>query len=155
MEEAITMRTRCSIYRALALGFALMGTTFTLSGCAEMQSMGVTDSLVKTLTSQLNVTSDQATGGVGSMLSLAKEKLSGMDFNALTKIIPGTDTYMKAAKDLGAVTGPVGGKEGLTSSFSKLGMGSDMVGKFSGVLSDFVGKVGGEPAKNLLAAALR
>jgi hypothetical protein len=149
------MRTRCSIYRALALGVALIVTPITLSGCAEMQSMGVTDSLVKMLTSQLNVTSDQATGGVGSMLSLAKEKLSGMDFNALTKMIPGADTYMKAAQDLGAVTGPVGGKEGLTSSFSKLGMGSDMVGKFSGVLSDFVGKVGGEPAKNLLAAALR
>ena len=88
------------------------------------------------------------------MLTLAKEKLSGMDFNALTKLIPGTDTYMKAAKDLGAVTGPVGDKAGLTSSFSKLGMGSDMVGKFKGVLSDFVGKAGGESAKNLLAAAL-
>jgi hypothetical protein len=89
------------------------------------------------------------------MLTLAKEKLSGMDFNALTKLIPGTDTYMKAAKDLGAVTGPVGDKAGLTSSFSKLGLGPDMVGKFTGVLSDFVGKAGGEPAKNLLAAALK
>jgi len=126
-----------------------------MSGCAEMQSMGLTDPLIKTLTSQLNVTADQAAGGVGSMLTLAKEKLSGMDFAALTKLIPRSDTYMKTAKDLGAVTGPVGDQAGLTSSFSKLGMGSDMVGKFSSVLSDFVGKAGGEPAKNLLAAALK
>jgi hypothetical protein len=143
------------MYRVSAFGVWLIGITFMFSGCAEMQSMGLTDPLIKTLTSQLNVTSNQATGGVGSMLTLAKEKLSGMDFNALTKLIPGTDTYMKAAKDLGAVTGPVSDKAGLTSSFSKLGLGPDMVGKFTGVLSDFVGKAGGEPAKNLLTAALK
>jgi hypothetical protein len=143
------------MYRVSALGAALIGMTFVLTGCAEMRSMGLTDPLVNMLTSQLSVTSDQATGGVGSMLTLAKEKLSGMDFNALTKLIPGADTYMKAAKDLGAVTGPVGNNAGLTSSFSKLGMGPDMVGKFTGVLSDFVGKAGGEPAKNILAAAMK
>lgn len=148
------MRTRCSMCRISALGVALIGMTFILSGCAEMQSMGLTDPLVKMLTSQLSVTSDQAKGGIGSMLTLAKEKLSSMDFTSLTKLIPGSDTYMQAAKDLGAVTGPIGDKAGLTSSFSKLGMGSDMVGKFSGVLSDFVGKTGGEPAKNLLATVL-
>jgi len=125
-----------------------------LSGCAEMQSTGLTDVLVKSLTSQLNVTADQAKGGVGSTLSLAKEKLNGADFSALTKYIPGSDTYMKAAKDLGAVTGPIKDQAGLQQAYSKLGMGSDMVGKFSGVLSDFVGKAGGEPAKNLLAAVL-
>lgn len=148
------MRTRYSMYCVSVLGVALIGMNFILSGCAEMQAMGLTDPLVKMLTSQLSVTSDQARGGIGSMLTLAKEKLSGMDFTALTKLIPGSDTYMQAARDLGAVAGPIGDKASLTSSFSKLGMGSEMVGKFSGVLSDFVGKAGGEPAKNLLAAVL-
>ena len=137
------------------LAVALIVMTMMLSGCAHMQSKGLTDPLISALTGQLNVTADQAQGGVGSILALAKEKLSGMDFNSLTKAIPGADTYMKAAKDLGAVTGPVGDKTGLISSFSKLGMGSDLVGKFSRVLSDFVGKAGGESAKNLLAAVLR
>ena len=144
-----------SMYRVLGFGVALIVMTVMLSRCAHMQSMGLTDPLISALTGQLNVTTDQAQGGAGSMLTLAKEKLSSMDFNALTKMIPGADTYMKTAKDLGAVTGPVGDKAGLTSSFSKLGMGSDMVGKFSGVLSDFLGKAGGEPAKNLLAGVLR
>lgn len=149
------MNMKGSMCRVLGFGVALIVMTVMLSSCAHMQSMGLTDPLISMLTGQLNVTTDQAQGGTGSMLTLAKEKLSGMDFNALTKMIPGADTYMKTAKDLGAVTGPVSDKAGLTSSFSKLGMGSDMVGKFSGVLSDFLGKAGGEPAKNLLAAVLR
>lgn len=149
------MRSKWLMYGISSLGVALIVVTMMLSGCAQMQSMGLSDPLISMLTGQLNVSSDQAQGGVGSILALAKEKLSGMDFNALTKLIPGADSYMNTAKNLGAVTGPVGDKAGLTSSFSKLGMGSDMVGKFSGVLSDFLGKAGGEPAKNLLAAVLR
>jgi Protein of unknown function VcgC/VcgE (DUF2780) len=149
------MRRRWLMYGVSGLAVALIVMTMMLSGCAQMQSMGLTDPLISALTGQLNVTADQAQGGVGSILTLAKEKLSSMDFSALTKVIPGADTYMKVAKDLGAVTGPIGDKAGLTSSFSKLGMGSDMVGKFSGVLSDFVGKAGGEPVKNILAAVLK
>jgi len=120
-----------------------------------MQSMGGTDTLTQLLTSQLGVTSNQAMGGTGSILSLAKERLSGMDFTTLTKFIPGSDTFMKAAKDLGAVTGPVGDQAGLTSAFSRLGMGSDMVPKFTNSISDFVGKAGGDSARNLVAAAVK
>jgi len=124
------------------------------SSCGGMQSMGGTETVTKLLTNQLGVTSNQAMGGTGSILSLAKERLSGMDFSALTKLIPGSDAFMKAASDLGAVTGPVGDQAGLTSAFSRLGMGPDMVPKFTQTLSDFVGKGGGESAKNLVAAAV-
>ena len=133
----------------------LILTAFLHWGCAEMQSMSGTETVTKLLMNQLGVTSNQAMGGTGSILSLAKERLSGMDFSALTKLIPGSDTFMKTAKDLGAVTGPVGDQAGLASAFSRLGMGPDMVPKFTQTLSDFVGKAGGEPAKNLLAAAVR
>ena len=143
------------MYRLSAFGNVLVFTTVLFSGCAEMQSMGVTDTLVSLLTNQLNVTASQAKGGVGSILSLAREKLSGADFRSLTNYIPGSDTYMKAAKDLGAVSGPVRDQAGLQTAFSQLGMGSDMVGKFWGVLSDFVGTAGGDTAKNLLAAVLK
>ena len=133
----------------------LILTAFLHWGCAEMQSMGGTETVTRLLMNQLGVTSNQAMGGTGSILSLAKERLSGMDFSALTKLIPGSDTFMKTAKDLGAVTGPVGDQAGLTSAFSRLGMGPDMVPKFTQTLSDFIGTAGGEPAKNLLAAAVR
>jgi len=124
------------------------------SGCAELQSMGATDTLSSLLASQLGVTQNQATGGAGSVLSLAKEKLPSMDFSTLTKLIPGSDTLMKSAKDLGAVTGPVTNNAGLESAFSRLGMGPDMVPKFVQKMGDFVGKTGGDTAKNLLTSLL-
>jgi hypothetical protein len=125
-------------------------------GCAEMQSSGVTNALTQLVTGQLGVTANQANGGVGSILSFAKEKLPSMDFNTLAKFVPGTDGFLKAAKDLGAVTGPIGDQAGLTSAFSRLGMGSEMVPKFSQTMSDFVGKAaGGDQAKTLLANLMK
>jgi Protein of unknown function VcgC/VcgE (DUF2780) len=144
-----TMDRRFSITGFMALVVLLV------SGCAEMPSIGGSDALMKMLTSKLGVTETQAKGGVGSELTLAKEKLPSADVNALAKTIPGSDTYMKAAKDLGAVNGLVGDKAGLESAFQRLGMKSGMVDKFSGLLSDFVGKMGGEPVKNALAAVLK
>ena len=64
-------------------------------------------------------------------------------------------TTQEAAKDLGAVTGSVGDKAGLQAAFQRLGMESGMVDKCSGLLSDFVGKMGGEPVKNALAAVMK
>jgi uncharacterized protein VcgC/VcgE DUF2780 len=137
----------------LSMTPAVVLMAFLVSGCAGMT--GGSDQLMKMITSQLGVTNNQAMGGVGSQLTLAKEKMGSMDFNALTKAIPGSDTYMKAAKDLGAVTGPVGDKAGLQSAFQRLGMQSGMVDKFSGLLSGFAGKMGGDPVKNALAAVLK
>lgn len=139
----------------LSMRAAVVLVTFLLSGCAELQSLGGSDALMKLLTSRLGVTQNQAMGGVGSELTLAKEKLPSGDFNALAKAVPGSDSYMKAAKDLGAVTGPVGDKAGLQAAFQRLGMESGMVDKFADLLSDFAGKMGGEPVKNALAAVLK
>ena len=133
----------------------LIVTALLQGGCGAMQSMGATDILTGLLTNQLGVTSNQAVGGVGSILSLAKERLSSIDFTTLTKLIPGADSYMKSARDLGAVTGPINDRAGLTSAFSRLGMGSDMVPKFTQILSDFVGKAGGQSASNLVMQAVQ
>jgi hypothetical protein len=148
-EGGIIMRVR-----SLCFSFLILAALLHLS-CAEMQSMGGTETVTKLLTNQLGVTSNQAMGGTGSILSLAKERLSSMDFSTLTKLIPGSDSFMKAAKDLGAVTGPVGNQAGLTSAFSRLGMGPDMVPKFTQTLSEFVGKAGGQPASNLVMQAVQ
>ena len=94
----------------LSMTPAVVLMAFLVSGCVGMT--GGSDQLMKMVASQLGVTNNQAMGGVGSELALAKEEMGSMDFNALTKAIPGSDTYMKAAKDLGAVTGPVGDKAG-------------------------------------------
>jgi hypothetical protein len=144
------------MHRKLSLFAVLIFTNFLLLGCAGLQSGGAADTLVKLLTGQLGVTNDQAMGGVGSILSLGKERLSSMDFSTLTKFIPGADSFMKVAKSLGAVTGPVRNMTGLQSAFSKLGMGPEMIGKFAGVLNNsFKAAAGGDQAKSLLATVLK
>jgi hypothetical protein len=142
------------MYRLLALAVCLIAAV-AMPGCAEMKSMGG-DSLGLTslLTKQLGVTDTQASGGVGSMLKLAQEKLAAGDFDKIAKAIPGSDKYLASAKQLlGGAN--VGDKSGLQSAFSKLGMSPSMVDKFTPIVTQFVGGTGGEQAKNLLAGVLK
>lgn len=143
------------MHRSIVLTGVLVCAFLAGSGCAGMDTKGMTDPLVKILTSQLDVTANQAKGGLGSTLTLAKEKLQAPDFESLTKYVPGTETYMQAAKDLGAVTGPIKDQAGLETAYSKLGMGWEKVGKFSKVLSDYVGASGGEQAQSLLTSLMK
>jgi hypothetical protein len=116
--------------------------------------MGESPQLTSLLTKQLGVTDTQATGGVGSMLQLAQEKLSAGDFDKIAQAVPGSQKYLDSAKQLLGGS-KVGSSAGLTSAFSKLGMSPDMVDKFKPIVTEFVGKTGGEQTKNLLAGALK
>lgn len=122
-----------------------------LQGCATAESwMGSSAALTNSLTSQLGVTSQQASAGIGSMLNYAKGKLSPGDWGTVSKSLPGADSYLKAASDtLGS--GNITSSAGLNSAFSKLGMSPEMVNKFVPIVSDYVGKQGGAAAKSLLA----
>jgi hypothetical protein len=50
--------------------------------------------LIEQLVSQLGVNEDQAKGGTGLLLNLAKDKLSGADFGQVSNLIPGADSLM-------------------------------------------------------------
>lgn len=113
------------------------------------------DPLIAALSSKLGVTDSQAKGGMGSLLTLAKEKLGSGDFSKLTALLPQATKYMDTAKQLGAVAGPLVNKAGLDGALSKLGMNSATVKKFVPTVTDYVGKIGGDSAKNLLANALK
>jgi len=124
--------------------------------------------LVDLLSSQLGVTKDQAQGGAGSIFQLAKQNLSVEDFSSIAKAVPGIDqmigTAPKIEKSSGTLGGissmmgsssnKLGGMTGLTSSFDKLGLTGDMVGKFTPIILDYVKNKGGEHAMNLLKGAL-
>jgi hypothetical protein len=142
------------MYRLFAFAACLLAVAC-MPGCSEMKSMaGNSSGLTSLLTKQLGVTDTQASGGVGSMLKLAQEKLSAGDFDQIAKAIPGSDKYLASAKQLlGGAN--VGDKAGLQSAFSKLGMSPSMVDKFTPIVTQFVGGTGGEQAKNLLAGALK
>ena len=143
---AVSVRRRHFLHSMLAAAAALQG-------CASIGGTG-TSSVVDSLTSQLGVTPQQASGGMGSMLNYAKGQLSPSEFSTVANALPGADSYMKVASDaLGG--GAINSASGLGSAFSKFGMSPDMVGKFTPIVADYAGKYGGSTAKTLVAGVFQ
>lgn len=119
--------------------------------------------LVQMLTSQLGISDDQARGGTGLLLNMAKEKLGGGDFGALANAIPDASGMMAQAPSeggglMGAVGGMLGGDAGgmasLIGGFSKLGLDADMVQKFVPVVMQFLQEHGDGAAQSALSKLL-
>ncbi|MDF9903782.1 UNVERIFIED_ORG: hypothetical protein OKW15_001738 [Pseudomonas reinekei] len=115
-----------------------------------------TADLLSTL-SELDITPEQAIGGAGAMLGLAKNELSSTDYAQLAKSVPGID-MLSGGGELGALAGLLGssGKAAgldnalgnvkdtndLNNAFSALGMDSGMIGQFAPVLLQYLGQQG-------------
>jgi len=123
--------------------------------------------LIKMITSQLGVTEEQAKGGAGLLLSLAKGKLGEQDFAKIAKTVPGADDLLSQIPS-GGIGGMLGGLAkkvtggggladlaSLAGGFKKLGLESDMVGKFVPIVVSFVQSRGGDAVKGLLEKALK
>lgn len=135
----------------LLAGLPLAANAQTLKNLASSMK----DPLLGMLTSQLGVTDNQAKGGVGSLLTLAKEKLPAADFTKVANVVPGASNYMALAKTLGAVAGPLKNVAGLNGALGKLGMSTDTIAKFVPMVSNFIGKAGGNTVSNLMAVVLK
>lgn len=136
-------------------------------------------SLIETLTSQLGVSSEQAEGGAGLLLQMAKEKLASGDFSQLNDLIPDdVEALMSKAPaaeaegstgggimgSLGSVAGALGmgdiadklGDLGaLAGGFDKLGLDTGMVSKFASALLDFLKSKGGDQIVTILQSILK
>jgi|SRR5215831_1424266 len=122
------------------------------SGSPGSSLVSITDMLGKSL----GVSGDQASGGVGSILSLAQNKLSASDYTKVASAIPGSDQYVQKAKDLGAVpSGGITDKSGLDAAYQKLGISPEVAKKFTPMVVDYAGKVGGSTVGSLLGAVLK
>lgn len=124
------------------------------AGCASSSSssaLGLTESL----TSGLGLTGDQAAGGVGSILSMAQGKLSASDYSKVAAAVPGADTYVQKAKDLGAVTGPITSTDGLNSAYSKLGISPQAASQLTPAVVSYVSKAAGPSVGGLLSSAVQ
>ncbi|WP_347909490.1 DUF2780 domain-containing protein [Pseudomonas grandcourensis] len=115
-----------------------------------------TADLLSTLT-ELDITPQQAIGGAGAMLGLAKNQLSSTDYSELAKSVPGID-MLSGGGELGALAGLLGssGKAAgldnalgnvkntsdLNNAFSALGMDTGMIGLFTPVLLQYLGQQG-------------
>lgn len=116
--------------------------------------------LLNTLGSQLKITPEQAIGGTGAMLGLAKNKLSSGDYTQLSKSVPGLDQLSGnsalgglnglggllgnsgASSALGGVLGNVQNTSDLNNAFSALGMDSGMIGQFAPLILQYLGQQG-------------
>lgn len=120
--------------------------------------------LLQMLTSQLNVSEEQASGGTGPLFKLAQNKLSSGEFSQIASAIPGINELISSAPKPGGLASAIGGIGGasqfgdlasLASAFSKLNLDTDMVGKFISIVLSFVQAQGGDTLKGLLEKVLK
>lgn len=112
--------------------------------------------LLNTVGTQLNVTPEQAIGGTGALLGLAKNKLSSADYSQMTQAVPGLD-LLSGAGALGGLGGLLGGSGNsaatnalgnvksmadVNSAFTALGMDSGLVGQFAPLILQYLGQQG-------------
>lgn len=138
----------------------------TAAAAATPQAQG----LLQALTTQLNVTPQQAVGGTGALLGLAKNQLVGNDYSQLAKAVPGLDQLAGAnaagglaqlgglgnllggggqdAKQspLGSLLGSVDSRQDVNKTFNALGMNSGMSTQFAQVILGYLGKQGTQPS---------
>ena len=88
-----------------------------------------TTPLADTVADQASVTSDQAIGGIGSMLALAQNSLGSADNKELATLIPGMSSLESTG--LSSVLSSQGAVE---SAFSGLGMDTSMVTTFAPII---------------------
>jgi hypothetical protein len=131
----------------------------TLALClAFAPAIADTGGLISALTSQLGVTQEQATGGAGSIVSFARDQLSGDDFGTLAKAVPGLDALADSAPKgstggglLSGAVNQLGGTAKLADQFAGLGLDPSYVQQYLPIVLDYVEQTGGEAAKSILA----
>lgn len=118
--------------------------------------------LLNTLGTQLKITPEQAIGGTGAMLGLAKNQLPAAQYKELSKSVPGLDK-LSGNNALGGLVGLSGlmGKsdsqkanalnnaltnvktaQDMNSAFTQLGMNSTMVSQFAPIILQYLGQQG-------------
>ena len=127
-----------------------------VSACTSA-TKAATNALPGQLLSALTATGasqQQAIGGLGAMMGMAKAKLPASEWDAVTKAFPGTDQAIQTAQSMG-VTDAVADMVGLRGAFTKLGMSADMADRFVPVVTNYAGTVGGEAVKTALGGVFR
>ncbi|MDW6002810.1 DUF2780 domain-containing protein [Vibrio mangrovi] len=137
------MTTTRTLIWALMLSATLTApgyASFTLGGNTENltstigKTLGLTESnstLISQVTKQLPVSGQQATGGVGALLSLAQNQLSDENNTELNQLVPGIE-HLSDLNQSGIQNGlsEINDMNAVTSTFKQLGLSPDMVSQF-------------------------
>ena len=118
--------------------------------------------LIDDIVKSLGINEDQAKGGAGLLLKMAKDKLGADEFSEVENAIPETDDVIRSAPEssgiastLGSIASSLGAEKlgniaSLSGGFSKLGLDSGMISKFAPIILSFVQSKGGDTAKSIL-----
>ncbi|KTT02613.1 DUF2780 domain-containing protein [Pseudomonas parafulva] len=166
--QAFTLAALMTLAASPVFAFNLSDAANTVSAMQDPQQQGQVQApegqanLLNTLGSQLNITPEQAVGGAGAMLGLARNNLSSDDYGQLTKAVPGLD-LLSGANVLGGLSGlgellgndkgsqsalnkalgyDVQSRSDLDNAFKALGMDTGMIGKFAPLILQYLGQQG-------------
>jgi hypothetical protein len=134
------------------LFFAACSTTSTKT---DDTSTMTDESKLGTLASSLGITAQQAQGGLGAMLVIAKQRLANENYLRIVKYIPEADEYVGVARQLSVFEGATSTATALDAAFSKLGMTPEQQAKFIAAVTDYLTKAGGRDVGNLMTGALK
>lgn len=131
------------------------------SAQAPVQAPAASANLLNTLGSELKITPEQAIGGTGALLGLARNQLSSSDYQQLSKAVPGLDMLsgdnalggLAGLGDLlgksgqssalsNALSGEVKNQDDLDNAFSALGMQDGMIARFAPLILQYLGQQG-------------
>lgn len=92
---------------------------------------GNSSTLISQVAEQLPVSGQQATGGVGALLSLAQNRLSDQNNTELNQLIPGMEN-LSSLNQTGIKNGlsNINDMNAVIGTFKQLGLSPDMVSKF-------------------------
>ena len=124
--------------------------------------------LVEQITSQLGVSSEQASGGAGLIFKLLRDKLDPQQFDDVQQSVPEASQLADSApaasggvggmlgKALGSVgLGDLGALGSLVDGFKSLGLDPDKVTAFAKSIFGFVESKGGGAAKEIMEKVLK
>lgn len=133
---------------------ALVLLSLLLTACSTTSTM-TDDSKLGTLASSLGITAQQAQGGLGSMLVIARQRLANEDYLKIIKYIPEADEYVGVARGLSVFEQASSTATALNAAFTKLGINPEQQTQFIAAVTDYLTKAGGRDVGNLMAGALR
>ncbi len=125
-----------------------------LGGLMDQAKQMGGDSIVSTLGSQFGLSGDQASGGLGGLLELAKNSLSSENFDRIASAVPGVDGYLEQAQAMGLSSGSIDSLDALKSGLGSIGIDAATVEQFLPAAVDMLGKVGGPEIGQLLKPLL-
>jgi hypothetical protein len=139
-----------------------------LDNLKNLGSVPSADGLLTMLTSNLGVTNEQASGGMGALLNYAKENVSSEQFSAIGEAVPGLEGLLSQAPSIESLSSEgLGGllnkaaeySDSLQSlallkqQFDALGLDTDMILQYVEQAKAYLDTPAGQSAKEMLEQA--